>query len=861
MTARASLRLPLPVRLALRDLKGGFAGFRIFIACIILGVATVTGVGSIARSLLDSLAREGQRILGGDVSFTTTGREFTAEERRWFAARGTLSEIATMRAMARREDGSAVLVEIKAVGTDYPTIGQAQIEPEYRNVQSALTEEKQGFGVVGDDTMQARFNLSPGEILLIGDAKFVWRGKLKSEPDRLAGGMGLGPRVMMSIPALRASGLIQPGSLVRWTYRVVLPPKKTPTGDTAAGTADVDAFVKSVEQAFPDGGWRVVNRDQISPNFSRNLQRFAQFLTLVGLTALVIGGIGMANAVRGFINRKRNDFAILKALGATGSYVFMAAMTEVILAALFGILLGLILGASLPFVLTAAFGTVIPVPFVPSIHPAELLLGFCFGLLAVVAFSLAPLGHVHDTSVSSLFREGVEVSKNRLRRKYKIMIGATVALFLATVIMTARDTRSALIYLLVIPTILLALQVIGFWLTVAARKVPRIGAAEWRLAIANLGRPGSLTRPVVASVGLGLSLFVALSTIDVNIRQPLTQGIPGQTPSFFFTDIQAAQGERFSGFVKARMPEATVDMVPMLRGRLARVNDAEAKTIRARENVAWVLEGDRGITFASELPAGSKLVRGEWWPKDYAGDPLVSVEAEVAEGLGLRLGDTVTLNVLGRNVTARVANMREVNWRSFGINFVFVFTPSTFQGAPYTWLATSTFPDAMEPVREAALVAAITKEFPAVSTVRLKETLDAIAGVARQLGIAIRSATVIALLASILVLAGALAAGQNARVYDLVILKVLGATRIRILKSLALEFVILGLVTAIFAVIAGTATAWLILSRVLAIDTFGFDGIGAAQTVFVALLVITALGLAGTWRSLGLKPAEALRQV
>ncbi len=854
-----SERFPLALRLALRDLRGGLAGFRIFIACIVLGVTAIVGVGSTARSLLDSLAREGQQILGGDVSFTTVLRELSTTEREWIGARGNLSEIAGMRAMARKSD-NAVLVEIKAVDSTYPAIGRVILSPPDLEIQQALRLNNGAYGLAGDETLRHRLSLNIGDTIMIGDAKFMWRGTVNSEPDKLAGGFSLGPRVMISMEALRASGLIQPGSLLRWTYRIALPQQRNPSGLAPASKSRIDEFVKGAEAAFPEAGWRVATRDRISPNFAKNLERFSQFLTLVGLTALIIGGIGVANAVRGFVNRKRSDFAVLKAIGASGSYVFLVSMIEVMIATAVGVAIGIAIGIILPFAVAGFFGTIIPVPFIPSIYFPEILLGAAYGFLAAAAFSLAPLGYVHDTPVSALFRDSLNQDKRSLRPTYKVLIGLAAILFVAVVLLTATDRRSAIIYLVASSLILGSLQIIGLLLGILARRMPRRGGTEWRLAVANLGRPGALTRPVIASVGLGLSLFVTLSVIDSNIREPLQHGIPGQTPSFFFTDIRSAQADSFAAFVKQKIPEAKLEMVPMLRGRVVRFNDSDVKTIRAKENVAWVLEGDRGITFAAEVPAGSNITAGQWWPEKYSGPPLVSVESEAADGLGLKLGDDVTLNILGRNVTAKIANFREVNWRSFGINFVFVLTPSTFVGVPHTWLATATFTEAGSDAAETQLVSAVATAFPTVSAIRLKETFEAVAAIARQLGIAIRSATVVALLASILVLAGALAAGQSARLYDTIVLKVLGASRRRLIGALFAEFLILGLTTALFAVLAGTATAWVILTRVLMIDNFAWDWQGGIQTALISLGIVVSLGIAGTWKVLGQRPARNLRE-
>jgi putative ABC transport system permease protein len=274
-----------------------------------------------------------------------------------------------------------------------------------------------------------------------------------------------------------------------------------------------------------------------------------------------------------------------------------------------------------------------------------------------------------------------------------------------------------------------------------------------------------------------------------------------------------------------------------------------------------VLEGDRGITYARDLPQGSTLLKGDWWSADYKGPPLVSMEAGVAEGLGLTIGDEITVNVLGRNITATIANLRGVNWRSLGINFVFVFSPNTFAGAPHTLLATASFPNGGDTARELALLRDVSQSFPSVTSVRVKDALEAIAAIMTQLAVAIRGASGVALAASVLVLGGALAAGRRSRTHDAVVLKTLGATRGQLLIAILWEYGILGAATAVFGVLAGSLAAWGILTKVMKVEDFVWLWSSALTATGVALLVTIGLGLIGTWRILGQKPAPYLREL
>ena len=851
------LSLPLSLRMAVRDLRGGMRGFRVFIVCIFLGVAAIIGIGSSAHILSDSLAREGRKILGGDVAFRLVHQEADAAKLAWLKERGAVSSIATMRAMARNAAGDAALVELKAVDSAYPLTGTVALAGD-ANLADALAKRNGVFGVIADGALLVRLGLKPGDRFSIGDGTFELRAELKSEPDKLANGFGFGPRVILSQEAFRASGLVQPGALIRWTYRLLL--RDGANGGPASDTVLKETIAQS-RKAFPDAGWRVTTRQNVSPAFSRNLNRFTQFLTLVALTALVVGGVGVANAVRGFMERKQHDLAVFKSLGASGGYIFRMSIIEVLLAAGIGMVLGALAGAAIPYAIAGLFAGVIPIPFTPSVYPSTLATGAAFGILTALAFALPPLGHVHDTRVSALFRDSVETDRQKLRLRYVAMTATTVVLFLAMVLWTASDRWLALIYMAVALGVLMILRLVGAGITWMARHAPRVSSTELRLAIANIHRPGAVTQAVVLSLGLGMTLLVALTMMDMNFRSVLREGVPGKTPSFFFLDIQKQQTGEFSAFMEKSAPGVKLDVVPMMRGRVISVNSVAASKVQVSQDAAWALRGDRGITYSQALPAGSTLSEGTWWSADYSGPALVSVEEKIARGIGVKIGDTITFQVLGRRIAAKVASFRQVNWGTFGINFVFVFSPSAFAGAPHANIATATFAGGDRGEQEVRLLKSLAKTFPTVTSVRIRETLDALNKVTDQLSFAIRGATSIALIASILVLAGAVSAGQRARIYDAVILKTLGATRRRLLASILLEYGLLGLAAGLFSLLAGSLAAWVIMTRVMRLDTFDFHWSAAGWAVLLGLAITIVLGLAGTWRILNEKPARRLRSL
>ena len=842
----------LPLRYAWRELRGGPQGFYVFVACIALGAMAIAGVSSLAASLTEGLAREGRVILGGDLAFTLIQREATAAERAFLQSHGSVSSAATLRAMARMADGKTTLVEMKAVDSDYPLFGQAALNPP-AVLADKLASRDGVFGAVADPTLLARLDVRPPAKLTIGNATIEIRAALTSEPDKLAGGIGLGPRLLVSQDALRATGLLQPGSLVRWHYRLHLP-------DSGASDAAANAVVTQARTQFPEAGWEIRSRTNASPQLERNVERFTQFLTIVGLTALLVGGVGVGNAVKSHLDRRRDVIATLKALGASGTRVFAVYLTQVLLLALVGGAIGSVLGAAVPFVIVATFGAIIPFPIVPALHLAELGLALLYGLLTSLAFALWPLGRAHDVPVGELFRDEVTAQPRLPRTFYIALTGAAVLALASVAVLLAYDRRVAVIYVATAASVFVLLRLVAALLMALARRAPRARSTSLRMAIANIHRPSALTPSIVLSLGLGIALLVTVIEIDENLRQQFSNELPAKAPSFYFLDIPSDQAERFDTFVRTQAPAAALEEVPMLRGRIVSAGGTPAETIRPKDDAAWVLQSDRGITYSNEIPAGSRLVEGQWWRRDYDGPPLVSFEKRIADGLGLKLGDPVTVNVLGRNITARISNLRTVDWQSLGINFVMVFSPNTFRGAPHTHLATLTYPDGGSPAQEGAVLRAVADAYPMVTTVQVKDALAAVGAIISNLVLGIRGASAVTLLAAALVLGGALAAGHRHRVYDAVILKTLGATRARLLGAYTIEYLLLGAATALFGVLSGSLAGWLIVSDLMHLR-FAWQPWPALATAVAAVVVTIALGLIGTYSALGQKPAPVLRNL
>jgi putative ABC transport system permease protein len=842
----------LSTRFALREMRGGMRGFYIFITCVALGVTAIAGVGSLAGSLAEGLAREGRVMLGGDVALTLIHREASADERSYLAVRGTISGSATLRAMARTSDGNAALVELKGIDAAYPLFGAVKVKPEMA-LADAVAERDGAFGAVADPTLLARLDLKPGARVSIGNATVEIRAALETEPDKLSIGIGFGPRLMVSEAALRASGLVQPGSLVRWHYRLRLP-------DVGADDARVRDLTAAIAKRFPEAGWDIRTRTNASPMLERNVERFTQFLTIVGLTALLVGGVGVGNAVKSHLDRKRETIATMKALGATGARVFAIYLTQVIILACIGGAIGVALGAVTPFAVTGLFGAIIPLPIEPAVHPGELVLSLIYGLLTALVFALWPLGRAHDVPVGALFRDTVTPQPAFPRRGYIAAVIATSAILGTLSVVLAYDRRVALVYVGAAAGILVLLRLVAAGLMAIARRAPRARSTVLRMAVANIHRPAALTPTIVLSLGLGIALLVTVIEIDGNLRRQFTAALPEKAPSFYFLDIPSDDSQVIEHYIRGLAPSAKLEDVPMLRGRIISANGIAAENIKPSSDAAWVLQSDRGMTYTADVPAGSRVVEGQWWGPNYEGPPAISFEQKIAHGLGLKLGDPITVNVLGRNIVATITNLRALDWESLGINFVMVFPPNMFRGAPHTHMATLTYPGGGTSEQENAVIRAVAAKFPMVTTVRVKDALDSIGALIGNLVLGIRAASAITLLAAGLVLGGALAAGHRHRVYDAVILKTLGATRRRLLAAYVIEYLLLGAATAVFGVLSGSLAAWLITVDLMHLG-FHWLILPALLATFGAAVITVTLGLLGTFSALGQKPAPVLRNL
>jgi putative ABC transport system permease protein len=850
-TASASpsrVRLPLALTIALRELRAGAGGLAVFVLCIALGVAAVAAIGSLAAAFDKALANQGRLLIGGDLSFELIHRQTNPEETAALEKLGEISGSASFRAMARAEDGKSALVEVKAVDDPYPLYGDvAVLEP-----KDAGPLWRESGVVVAQRVLLDRLGLKVGDPLKIGETTVKIGGILGDQPDRLADRLSYGPKLLMSRETLERTGLVQPGSLIRWTYRVKMPEA------IAIDREALTAARKGIETEFPQAGFAIHDWTDPAPSLRRDAERFTQFINFVGLTALLLGGIGVGNAIQSYMAKKRDIIATFKCLGASSRLVLNVYLIQALLLALIGITIGLVLGALAPAAIAARYADALPIALAVEPHPIPLLVAALAGLLTMVLFVLWPLGRASRISPAVLMRAHLTEESERSALPFAIgSAAAGLALFaLAIAASEERIVTAAISAGIVVAFGLL----LGFGVIVQrlAARFRRTKPPAWGLALASIGGPGSLARSIAVSLGLGLGLLIAVALIHTSLLTEIESHVEVDAPAYYFLDVEPDDLKTFQDTAKAIEPTAKLDDAPMLRGRIIELNGVSVDKVEVKPDARWVLAGDRGLTYTDAVPGASTIEEGEWWPKGYDGPPLVSFDGELAKGLGLKLGDEITVNILGRNVKAKIASLRKIDWESLAINFVMVFSPSTLEGAPHRLVTTLELPKGTDPATEAKIIQSLAERFPLVTAIKIGDIIDAAKALLAKLMTAITATAGVTLLIGAAVLAGAVSAGQQQRKYLTVLYKTLGATRGRIIRAELLEFGTLGLATALLALLIATITAYALC--VFAFDIkFVFAPWAALQTVLLALALVLAVGAITTWRVLSVKAAPYLR--
>lgn len=835
------MSLKIAFRFAMRELRGGLRGFRVFLACLALGVAAIAAVGTVRAGIEAGLEKEGAALLGGDAEVEFTYRFAREDELVWLDTISTqVSETVDFRSMVvveRGENTERGLSQIRAVDSAYPLVGKVTLDPEIP-LDAALADH----GVVLERILADRLGLVAGDTVKLGTQTFTLRAILERYPDNASGGFGLGPRTIVLTSDLKGTGLLEEGSMFSTNYHLTLPPNP-----------NLEALEKATEDQFRDQGLRWRDSRRGAGGTARFVERIGAFLILMGLSGLAVGGVGVSAAVRAYLSGKTSVIATLKTLGATRNTVFLTYFIQIGILTILGVAIGLALGGTIPLLAAPLIAEALPIPSDFTLQIAPLAEAALYGILAALIFTLWPLARTEQIRPATLFRDAFGTTNRLPALRYLIATALLLAALIGAAVWFSGTVWLTLWTAGGIAGALFILVIAAFFARITAKALAKRtrGWPTMRLALNAIGARGGETTSVVLSLGLGLAVLSAVGQIDGNLRASFSDELPEVAPSYFFVDIQPDQIDGFKARLDGDKDVRKVDSAPMLRGVITQINGENAEDVAGGH---WVVRGDRGVTYAAALPEGSDITEGAWWPEDYAGPPLMSFAAEEGAEIGLKLGDTVTVNILGRDITATIASFRNVSWETGGIGFVMTMNPSALQGAPHSWISTVY----ASPESEAKILRDLATMYPNITAIRIRDVIDQVIEVVNGISAATRYAALATLVTGFLVLIGAALAGERARTYEAAVLKTVGATRTRILWSFALRAALLGLAAGIVALAAGILSGW-------AVTTFVMEGdymvIWSNAFLIIGGGVMASLvaGLAFAIKPLAAKPARVLR--
>ncbi|MEK0085481.1 ABC transporter permease [Benzoatithermus flavus] len=831
----------LALRLAARDLRGTGSSFIVLLAALTLGVAIIAAVGILNRGVGTALSRDARVLLGGDVELEQANAPIAeADLARIVPPGAELGRVVETSTLATSASERSLAVSLKAVDGLYPLVGAVRLDPPL-----PLAEALRDRGAVVEPALLARLGMAVGDRVRVGEVMVRIAATLVREPDRVGGLFSLGPRMIVADATLEAARILQPGALARYEYRLALPEG-----------IDAPGFVAELAQRFPDAGWRARSPRDVQPQVTRFTDRLATFLTLAGLTALLTGGLGIALTIETHLARRTATIATLKCLGASGAQVFRIYLGQVLLLAAAGTALGLVLGLLLPLLTRLLPEGTLPVAPDPGLYPMPLLLAAAAGLVTTFVFALWPLAIAREISPAGLFRALVAPPRRWPRRSCLALLAVAVLILAGIAIISVPQPGIGAWFVLTVAAAALLLWGLTRLILLGARRFGHKGGFALRLALANLHRPGSSSPRVIVGLGAGVTLLVAVAALAANLRREIADSLPTRAPALYLIDIQAPQRDTLAAIL-AEVPGARLEqLLPSLRARVVRIKGRPVEQVPIGSEVAWTVRRDRGLTYAATMPEGSELVAGAWWPADYAGPPLVSIDEEIARGYGVGIGDSLGFNVLGRLIEARIANIRrEVDWSGGRLDFLFILDPATLQGAPHSFVASAGLPATEEP----GLLDLLARRLPNVTPISLREIVARATELLARIELAVMAVAGVTLSGGVLALAGGILAARQRQRYETVVLKVLGARRAVLLRAFLVEYLVIGAAAAAVGGLLGSLAAWVVVDRVMHLP-FSPAPFPLAGVLLLTVAAVLAVGAVSLWRLIGLPAAPVLRE-
>lgn len=837
------------LRIALRELAGGVAGFWIYLACLALGAWAIASAGSITDALRAGLDRQSYALLGGDAAIQLSQREATLEQRAWLDERGTVSEAAQADVMARADD-KVVQVDVRGIDTLFPLVGSFTFDRDIAVpvllARDGQTPESQTWGIAASASLAEQMNVAVGDRFSLGSIPVELRAILLQEPDRIGEPGLFEPRVVIHVDAMREAGLMQPGALFRTAYRILLKPEHRET------------FEADVTARWEEDGLRYRGPDDAIDGLANLIGMLNTFMTVVGISALIAGGVGVSQATSSFLETRLDSIAALKALGADGGTIRAAYGFQLAVLAGAGALAGIVLGAASPWIVNWIAGDAIPLPMVLGIYPLALLKAFVLTLLAAAMFATPPLGRARATPPAALFRR--ESGEHTQRTPWPERIGAGAAAALLVAIAMAGSNRPLVVLALLAGAGVAYVILIGAAMLVRrlALRASRNARGRWRLVLASLGGPGSLAPIVAPALGLGLGLLTLITVTQHNLLGQLQNTVPEEAPSVFFRNIPQSEAAAFDTLMREQGIDTnnplTYRRAPVLIGRVTTIDGVKLDEDSVPPEQRWIIRTETPMTILPDQPPEAQLRSGQWWPADYAGPPLVSVEEGAASGLGLKVGSKVGLRIFVREIEAEVASIRKVDWSGFGANVGFILSPGAVGSFAPPHAAIAIIP----PEKEDAVVAAVAARWPGILSFQVRRTLETAADLFGQVSIIITALAGVVLAAGVLVLFGAFAAAARRRRRESALLKVFGATRLAILSLYALEFALAAFLAVLLGCLGGIVSAHPIVILLFEAD-WRLDAAPVLGVAATTVLAAAAGGAVVGWSTLSHSPARVLR--
>lgn len=836
-----------------RESRGSRGRLVFFTLCVALGVAAIVSVSSLLSAFEEGLRFRSREVLAGDLLVSSRqplpeALDATLERARVATGSPPLTrsdhrELPTLASFDRDGERKSRLVMLKAVDAQYPLAGELVLRS-----GDAFRPKLEGFGAVVASELLAELQCEVGDSIVIGGQSFEIRDVVESEPDRLQISFSAGPRVFIAIEDLEALSLLKFGSRVR--YRALF------AGDSIP-VPQLHELRDALEEELPDVEYLAIQtHDEAQPALREGIDRVERYLGLVALVSLLLGCAGIAQIVSTWINGRQDEIAILRCLGFRPRDVSVIFLSAVLLLATVGSALGALVGGAVPFVLPTWVPGLVPPELVDPWQLGPPLRGLLMGIGVAFVFGLPPLLSIWRVSPLRALRQGVEPL--RISWLYRglasvlLLGGITLASYVQ-----ARDVELALTFTGSILGLALVLVLVARAVVWIARRVPRQRLSPYvRHGIAALGRPAAGTTTAIAALGLGVAIVLGLYLVERRIIDDLRATLPPDAPSAYLWDVQPDQWAEVETILKEHAGVESYKAVPIAMARLRAVGDKPVREllegVEPDDRQHWVLTREQRLTWFDELDESNTIVAGEWWSDEIANE--VSVEVEFAKDLGADVGSILTFDIQGTPVELHVSSLREVEWRSFSINFFLVVEPGPLEAAPHFQMVGVR----AEPASEDALQAELTRAVPNIVVIRVREIIERVVQIMTQLSLGVQILGGVTIVLALLMLAGSIGATSLDRGREVALLKTLGVTRRGVVALFTIEYAITGLVGGAIGAVAAVVGSTVFLERSLDLPV-ELDVMAPIVTTLACAVFAVGCGLAASLRPLRQRPLAALR--